>query len=155
PGTSARAASPSRRTSRAASPTARTSSSRSRPAAGRRPPSPWRSPRLSAESLPPRTHSSLVQVVVKDLDDRVVLALLGGEHPQPAAALLQETDQVFEGIDLDEPLILAGPGRGFRPADRPLAGRLPGHGPRGRPAHQEPPAITPRPLPADTRLPGV
>src|SRR5262245_23960902 len=90
-----------------------------------------------------KVESAFLQVLIEDLDGRVLLPFLGSEHAQGAAALFQERDQLLQGPDLNEPRVLAGPCRGLRPADRPRPGRLLRHAPLGSTAdlkiHRQPP----------------
>src|SRR5687767_2420691 len=52
-------------------------------------------------------------LVFQDLDDRVLLVLLRGEQAQPAAALVEQGHEVVEGVEFEEPGVLAGPGGGL------------------------------------------
>src|SRR5262249_36292196 len=76
-------------------------------------------------------------VLVEDLDFGLALALFGGVEPQRAAVGAEELQEVFQATQLDEPLVLAGPGPGLGPARRPLAGRRLRDGAPRRPAHPE------------------
>src|SRR5262249_54399003 len=81
--------------------------------------------------------SFLGLVLVEDLDGRVLFALRGREQPQPAAVGVEEGYQVFQGAQLDQPLVFPGPGGRLRAADGPRARRLPRHRPLRGPAYQE------------------